>query len=255
MVVLTAPEVTSVPTNVEKSVKRGRSRGRAKPQNLAAPIALAGRGRGSGRVVGPTPPAGGIGDKEGKPSSEGKLLGRGRGWGRFQPAEEVDTPRGQAEGLPERDGRKVYWGKKLPGWMVMRGIWDLAYKELANARVRAGAATVIGLMISEAEGLRRTMVLQGQARLGNMGRHELAGALEGKVWEMMEAGLKELKAARLDCLMGNGGRTAEGDRRKARKAVETVALGWRNLGKITLGDLTPHPPESRHFVHPSRSRQ
>ena len=117
------------------------------------------------------------------------------------------------------------------------------------------AARVLGLMISETEGLRRTMVLQGQARLGNIGRPELAGALEGKVWEMMEAGLEELKAVRLDCLMGNGGRTAEGDRRKARKVVETVALGWRNLGKITLGDLTPQPPGSRHFVHPSRSRQ
>ena len=67
----------------------------------------------------------------------------------------------------------------------------------------------------------------------------------------MDAELEELKSARLDCLMGNGGWTAEGDRPKARKAVETVSLGWRNLGKITLGDLTPQPPGSRHFVHPS----
>ena len=48
----------------------------------------------------------------------------------------------------------------------MRGVWDLAFKEVANARVRASAARVLGSMIEETEGLRRTMVLQGQARLG-----------------------------------------------------------------------------------------
>ena len=70
--------------------------------------------------------------------------------------------------------------ENLPGWMIMRGVWDLAYKELANARVRAGAARVLGLMINETEGLRRTMVLQGQARLGNMGRPDLAGPWRAK---------------------------------------------------------------------------
>ena len=56
----------------------------------------------------------------------------------------------------------------------------LAFKELANARVRAGAARVLGFMVEETEGLRRTLVLQGQARLGNMGRPELAGSCRAK---------------------------------------------------------------------------
>ena len=115
-----------------------------------------------------------------------------------------------------------------------------------------GSGRMLGLMREETEGLRKTLVLQGQARLRNMDTPELAGALEGKVWDLMDAGLEELKSARLDYLMGNGGRTAEGDRRKARKAVDTVSMGWRNSEKITLGDITPQPPGSGHFLHPSR---
>ena len=88
---------------------------------------------------------------------------------------------------------------------------------MANARVRATAARVLGLMISETEGLRKTLVLQGQARLGDMGRPELAEALEGKVWELMDTGLEELKSARLDCLMGNGGRTAAQGKEKMQR--------------------------------------
>ena len=42
------------------------------------------------------------------------------------------------------------------------------------------------------------------------------------------------------------------NRRKARKVVETVGMGWRNAGKLTLGDLIPQPLGSRHFVLPSR---
>ena len=97
-------------TKEEKSVKRGRSRGKAKPRNLGARVALAGRGRGGGRVAGPALPAVGIGNGECKPALGSKIMGRGRRWGQFQPAEEtrdeVPTSQGQARDSLRRTGVK-----------------------------------------------------------------------------------------------------------------------------------------------------
>ncbi len=126
----------------------------------------------------------------------------------------------------------------MVGWLEMRKMWDLLWKDAEHSVVKEGLARIVRNMAGLAEVMQRKVNGEGQRLLRRMGHPGKVGLLRRRVFAVFLKGKRMMAGLEEELLvMTDDPRVSEVDRRKVRRVVEGFNQEWKELMAVKVEDL------------------